>query len=86
MSRTVVIILIVLPLALAIGGFAGWAAGSVAGDWLETLGITDATTWGGRVGGLLGAVSILAYVIRKTTQDERALMKTQTKRRETPTS
>ncbi len=83
MSRTVASILIVLPLAAAIGGFAGWAAGSAAGEWLETFGVKEMMGWGGRIGGLLGAVSCPAYVARKVIKDERTMTTTQTERRET---
>ena len=86
MSRTVTSILIVLPLAVAIGGVAGWAAGSAAGEWLETLGAAAMMEWGGRVGGLLGAVLCPVYVIRKIIQDERVMTKTQEERRETQIS
>ena len=78
--------MIVLPLAAAIGGFAGWAAGSAAGEWLETLGVTGTMSWSGRIGGVLGAFSCPAYVARKVIKDERAMTKTQTKQRETQTS
>ena len=86
MSRNVASILIVLPLAAAIGGFAGWAAGSAAGEWLEYLGVSGATNWGGRIGGVLVAFSCPAYVARKVIKDERAMTKTQTERRETQTT
>ena len=83
MSGTVASILIVLSLAAAIGGFAGWAAGSAAGEWLVTLGVKEMMGWGGRFGSLLGAVLCPAYVISKIIQDERAMTKTQKERRET---
>ena len=86
MSRTIVSVLIVLPLAVVIGGFAGWAAGSAADEWLETLSVTEMMKWGGRIGGVLGAFSCPTYVVRKIIQDERIMTKTQAERRETRTS
>lgn len=83
MSRTVASLLIVFPVAVVTGGFAGWAAGSAAGEWLETLGFTEMIGLGGRIGGLLGASLCSVYVAYKVFKDERAMTKTQTKRRET---
>ena len=42
-------VLLVLPLAAALGCFAGWCLGAVGGQWLEYLGVTNTTAWGGRV-------------------------------------
>ncbi len=86
MSKTILSNLIVLPVAAAIGGFAGWAAGSAAGEWLETLGAAAMMDWGGRIGGLLGAVSCPAYIAYKVSKDERNMAMTQIERRETRTS
>ena len=64
-------ILLVLPLAAAIGGFAGWCIGASGGEWLEYFGVANATAWTGRVGGLLGAILCPGYVVRRVIRDER---------------
>lgn len=57
--------LLVLPLAAAIGGFAGWCLGASGGQWLEYLCVTNVTAWSGRVGGLLGTVLCPGYVAHR---------------------
>jgi hypothetical protein len=48
-------VMIAVPLAALVGGFAGWAVGAAAGEWLEDAGVNDALFWGGRIGGVLAA-------------------------------
>lgn len=80
---TVFSLLLVLPLATMTGAFAGWASGSAVGEWLEYLGVTDATHWCGWVGGILGTVLCPAYVVRKVIRNA---TKTESERRDNPTS
>lgn len=73
--------MIAVPMATLIGGFAGWAAGGAGGEWLEHAGVNDALFWGGRIGGLLGATLCPVYVGQKILRSERSISKTQPERR-----
>ena len=60
-----------LTLAALVGGFAGWASGAAAGEWLEYGGVPEAMSWGGRIGGFLGAVLCPGYVTWKLIREDR---------------
>ena len=69
-------LLVAMPLAALVGGFAGWAMGAAAGEWLEYAGVRDALTLGGQIGGLLGAflcpICVLWNMLREDPRDEQA--------------
>jgi hypothetical protein len=58
-----------LPFAAATGAFAGWCLGASAGQWLELLGIQEASHEGGILGGIVGAVVCAAYIAFRTLND-----------------
>jgi hypothetical protein len=65
-------ILLVLPMATIVGGFAGWCLGTSGGEWLKFIGVVNVTDWCGRTGGLLGAVFCSGYVVYRVIGGERA--------------
>lgn len=77
-------VLLVLPLAAALGCFAGWCLGAVGGQWLEYLGVTNTTAWGGRVGGLLGTILCPGYVAYRVIRDERTMTENPSQSRDDP--
>ncbi len=78
--------MVAVPMATLVGGFAGWAAGGAGGEWLEQAGVNDALFWGGRIGGVLGAVLCPIFVINKVVSGNRPMTKLQPERRDTHTS
>lgn len=75
-----------VPLATLVGGFAGWAMCGAAGEWLESLGVANAMIWGHRIGGVLGAALCPAYVAYKAVRDTRITTNAPPEGRETRAS
>lgn len=68
----VVRVVLILPLAAAVGGFAGWCFGAAVGEWLGSVGVSDAWRWGGVIGGVLGAVFGTGCVVWQVIHDDRS--------------
>ena len=75
--------MIAVPLAALVGGFAGWAAGGAVGEWLEQAGLSTTLTRSDHLGGFLGATLCPLYVAYRVIRDERAMTVTLPERRET---
>jgi hypothetical protein len=67
--------LLVLPLASALGVFAGGCLGASGGEWLEFVGVAQATAWGTRIGLVLGMILCPGYVVQRVIRDERAAVR-----------
>lgn len=65
-------VVLILPLAAAVGGFAGWCFGTTCGDWLGSVGVSDVPQRDGVIGGVLGAVFGTGCVVRQVIQDDRS--------------
>lgn len=65
-------VVLIFPLAAAVGGFAGWCFGAAIGDWLASVGVSDAGRWAGVIGGVLGAVFGTGCVVRQVIRDDRS--------------
>lgn len=68
----VVRVVLILPLAAAVGGFAGWCFGAAVGEWLGSVGVSDVPQRGGVIGGVLGAVFGTGCVARQVIRDDRS--------------
>lgn len=69
---TLVSIVLVLPLAVALGAFGGWCLGGTAGGWVESFGFPNSTVFGGLFGGLLGAIFGAIHLVHATLNDQNA--------------
>lgn len=65
-------VVLILPLAAAVGGFAGWCFGAAVCDWLGSVGVSDVQQRGGVIGGVLGAVFGTGCVVRQVIHDDRS--------------
>ena len=63
-------LMLVLPMAVVIGGFAGWCVGASVGEWLECTCLPKVSKWSGRGGCLMGAVFCPAIVAHRVARDE----------------
>ena len=63
-------LMLVLPMAVVIGGFAGWCVGASVGEWLECIDLPNVNKWSGRGGCLMGAVLCPAIVAHRVARDE----------------
>ncbi len=66
----VVRVVLIFPLAASVGGFAGWCFGAAVGEWLGSVGVSDAQRWGGVIGGVLGAAFGTGCVVRQAIHDD----------------
>jgi hypothetical protein len=65
-------LMLVLPMAVVIGGFVGWCVGASVGEWLECIDLPNVNKWSGRGGCLMGAVFCPAIVAHRVARDERS--------------
>ncbi len=65
-------LMLVLPMVVVIGGFAGWCVGTSVGEWLECIDLPNVNKWSGRAGCLMGAVRCPAIVAYRVARDERS--------------
>ncbi len=64
---------LILPLAAAVGGFAGWCFGAAVGERLAAVGVSDVQQRVGAIGGVLGAVFGTGCVARQVIRDDRSV-------------
>lgn len=65
-------LMLALPMAVILGGFAGWCVGASVGELLEYTGLPNVNKWSGRGGCLMGAVFCPAIVAHRVARDERS--------------